>query len=199
MENTLRDLRVMFENYDRILNIEGVSYGEMYTHAGRPIVLTSSGKKLLKEKPGIFLGAFEKPDYGRSPFASGQSGDVYRVEAEGEVFAEKRYRCREDGITQIHDMAKLSFLTKDLPRVRTPRTYYASREALFMELIEARTWEQFVKDDPKMEGVLTKSFYKSGGMRRLSQNNILVCNDSKLVKVDENGEYEFVLVDPVIR
>jgi hypothetical protein len=198
--NIIPDLESIFEGY-KPLNIGGISYGELFiSDIENPIIVTGNGKNLFKKKPKLFLDVLnEKAEYDRKLMASGLSGDIYKANLDGETFAEKRYRCRENGITQIQEMAKLSCLVSDLPRVRVPKTYFASEKNLLMEYIDAPTWESIVQENPNMQKVLLESFAKSGGMKRMLRNRVQVDNNSKFVKLNENGEYEFIMADPVMQ
>jgi hypothetical protein len=202
MQNAFEGFDSILGRYDKKpLEVECFHYGELFTlDTGKSIIVTNTGKKFFEENPEIFHETFrESAEYEkkRSLLASGFGGSVYKVSHEKYVFAEKKYSWRENGIAQIQDLAKVSFLMKDIKGVRTPKTYYASKDKLLMEFIEAPTWERMVQENPKMEEVLKKSFSRSGGMKRLIRSGIYVKDDSTFVNMNkETGEYEFILSDP---
>jgi hypothetical protein len=195
----IQDLESAFGNYKPL---SGIGWEDMFiSDIEKPTIITGHGKNLFRKRPDLFAEVLNgSTGYGRrSMVASGLGGEVYRLDLGSEALAEKRYTGRENGIVQIQDLAKIGLLAKDLPRVRAPKTYYASHNTLLMEYIDAPTWEQVVNRDPGMQNILLGEFSKSGGLRLLSRNKILVDNSSKFVRLNQDGEYEFILADPVVQ
>ena len=196
MENITTDFYSLIGNYNKEpLNMYG-TIGEMFMLArGKPLIVTSGGKKLFEERPELFLEVLcDVPRDEKSLLSCGRNGDVYKVGLNGKVLAEKRYgKWRENGIDQIKEMAEASHLLKNCNGIRMAKTYCATPDKLLMEAVELPTVEKLVNNDKNMHAVLRKALVNKG-WREISKH-MSVSNDSTFVD-EKNGEYEFILVDP---
>jgi hypothetical protein len=96
----------------------------------------------------------------------------------------------------LQDIEEIGYILKDTENARTPKTFFASKDVLFMEHVNAPTWEDIVRRKPEMEERLMDSFMEGGALECLLKSGVGMKEDSRLV-VEKEGGYEFVLIDPV--
>ena len=204
--NLSEDLKSLIGSYTTVpLFLDGQQYASKFVPEGqkdKAIIVTIKGEELFNINPSLLSDVLKlTPVHNarRKMFAKDRDKtcDVYKVDLEAGSFVDKRYESwKEDGITQLQDTEEIGFDVRNMPRIRTPKTYFATSRVLFLEFVNAPTFEQIVKKSPAMEEVLMNSFEEAGGLKYMLEN----CNDNKidsiLVETDpKTSEYKFILID----